>query len=535
VTTPGCLVVAAATLLGCSVWYGGLPVGQCSVDLDCEALGLGDVCDPSERVCVSRSLEPSPSAALANGCRGVAGPSTSDCAEEGCAVPLSNDCTCLEGAWDDPSALVVGVIAPLTFGNEAEQTLTLPYVERWQKSLGLGLEEWTREVPDGGLPRSGRPLALLHCNSNDELFRARRAMTHLTEVATAPVVITLTDNDTDAIRDQSLRSGVPVICASCFSAQPEAPGEASLIWPIAPALIRQAPLAAARVLELAAQTSDGAEPPRLVTLSQNYPGINEFAAEVDRLVDAGGSFEHFRIQTPNPHLQSFTQLDVIRSVIDARPDVVTVGMDSDFTTYYLRRIEADWPKEYPRPQYVLSYLNQELGLVAEVVGDGDGDGDDGLRRRISGVGWWPGSDVSHNLSGLEERFQARHRERVEQTQFGYDAWYAAAYGIAWADLRGAPDGPGAALGLEHLRQGPPVNVGPANVRAALVQLLSAGDIDLIGSSNRLDFQASTHATDSDVTVWCLVRSSDTSLGLLASAGPVWHADTGEVTGQYSCP
>jgi hypothetical protein len=530
VTAPGYLVVASATLLGCSVWYGDLPVGQCSVDLDCEALGIGDVCDPSERVCVSRSPEPSSTAARVQACRGVAGPSTSDCAGGDCVAPLSNDCTCLEGAWDDPSALVVGVIAPLTFGNDAQQALTLPYVSRWQKSLGLGLEEWTREMPDGGLPRSARPLALLHCNSNDELFRARRAMTHLTGVASAPVVITLTDNDTDAIRAQSLRTGVPVICTSCFSAQPEAPGAASLIWPIAPALIHQAPLAAARVLELAAQASPAAEPARLLTLSQEYPGIDEFVAELDRLVDAGGSFEHFRVLTPNPHVQSFTQQAVIRSIIDARPQVVSVGMDSDFTTYYLGRIEADWPEEYPRPQYVLSYLNQELGLLAGVVGD-DAD----LRRRISGVGWWPGPDVSLNSSSLEERFQARHRERVEQTQFGYDAFHAAAYGIAWADVRGTLDGPSVALGLEHLRQGPKVNVGPASVRGALLQLLSAGDIDLIGSSNRLDFQASTHATDSDVTLWCLIQSADARLGLLASAGPVWHADTGEVTGQYSCP
>jgi hypothetical protein len=517
---------AAAVLFGCSVWYDDLPVGQCATDSDCEAIGSG-ICDPSERVCVSPSVELSLSVGEPGDCHGVPGIWAADPA--GGRWPLSKDCTCLAGAWDNPDALVVGVIAPQTFGSLEGDSLQIPYVSRWQKSLGLALEEWSRELPDGVLPRSRRPLALLHCDSHDELFRARRAMTHLIGLGNVPIVITLTDNDTRAIRQQSLQENLPVICATCFSSPLDDPSAASAVWPIAPALIQQAALAAARVVELAPVAADATAPASVVILSQHYPGIDEFATEVERLVQSRG--HHLvHVQSPDPHEQSVSQLEVAQSVVDAEPRVIVVGMDTDFTTYYLSLIESRWPEGRERPAYVLSYMNQELGLLADVVGS-----DEDLRRRISGVGWWPTPDERLNLAALEERFMLRHGEPLEQTQFGYDAFYAAGYALAWTDPRLPLDGAGVARGLEHLRAGARVDVAPASIRRALVQLGSGEDIDIVGSSNGLDWHASTHATASDVTLWCLARNPDGSLALQASAGPIWRAATGEITGSYSCP
>jgi hypothetical protein len=236
------------------------------------------------------------------------------------------------------------------------------------------------------------------------------------------------------------------------------------------------------------------------------------------------------IQTVDPHAGDVTQTEVARAVIEARPRVIVVGMDSDFTTYYLRLIERGWPEDAARPVYVASYLNQELRLLADIVGN-----DEGLRRRISGTGWWVDADVAWNRTQLEARFFERQMEQLDQTQFGYDAFYAAAYALAWADSRIPLDGRGAALGFDHLLAGAAWDVGPSNIRSGLVQLSEGRDIDLRGSSSQLDGLAPNQAPRADVTLWCLTRNPDGSLQLVDSAGPVWHASSGEITGSYFCP
>jgi ABC-type branched-subunit amino acid transport system substrate-binding protein len=392
--------------------------------------------------------------------------------------------------------------------------------------VALALEEYARELPGARL-RSERPLALLRCNSNNDEFVARNALKHLRDIG-VPLVITLTDADTRAIRYQAARANTPVICSSCYAKPSDVLDENRLVWQIAPPLVEQAPLAAARVGELAAAASAPGDPAAVVMLSQDYWGINEFVTELRRLLASRGTPIVLPIQT-RPR-EGLDPAAVAAAVIDARPRVIAVGMDSDFTTYHLRLIEAEWPEGEPRPHYVLSSMNQELGLLADIIG-----GDDDLRVRISGTGFWPGPESSSNLRGLEERFFERHRSRIDQTQFGYDAFYAAAYAIAWADPRGALDGPGLSEGLGHLLSGTPIDVGPSAVRTGLARLDAGEDIDLVGTSNGLDWQATTHATHSDVTLWCISRAPDGGLVMTLSAGPVWQRGSGEISGVYSCP
>lgn len=447
-----------------------------------------------------------------------------------CAVPLSIDCSCLEGAAHATNPLVIGVIAPETFNTGASGPRRIPFMARWLEGLRQALEEWNQELPGEQLPTSRRPLALLRCNSNDVPTRATRALNHLTDDVQVPLVITASDNDTEALRYKALAAELPVVCSTCYAPPPADARLARLTWPILPPLLEQAPLAAARVAELARAASATADLPTIVSLSQDYPGINDFVAEVRRLLELERAFHQVPIVTPPPRESSISQGSVARSVIEARPQVIVVGMDSDFTTYYLREIERDWPRNVPRPSYVLTSLNQELGLLSEIVGQ-----DDELRRRISGTGWWPDSDVRSNASALEARFQRRTGQALDQVQSGYDAFYAAAYAVLAADVRGQLDGTGVARSLERLTRGAPVDVGPAPIADALVQLLGGQDIDLTGTTSRLDWAPSTHAARSDVTLWCLGRAAEGSVSLIASAGPVWQATTGEISGDYDCP
>lgn len=519
-------------LVRCSLVYGEPPVGQCTTDSHCQSqAGLGGSrCDVEHGVCVLDAIQE-----LSADARSVCLPREAEPAPSSQSPLLSPDCPCLEGAWQDPKALVVGTIAPHTFSSAVSRPVQIPHVPRWLRSIELGLGEWQAEIPDGRLPRASRPLALLHCNSNDELRQARRAMSHLLEVAQAPVVLTLTDNDTNAVRYQALRQGATLICSTCFAEAVEAPSETGLIWQIAAPLVRQAPLAVFRVGELAARLRseaglDPTSPVDVVTLSQPYPGIDELVGEIERSLGEAGGYRLSSVETVDPRAQGQAQIVVAREVVRARPQVIVVGMDTDFTTYYLRMIEAEWPPGVPRPYYVLTHLNQELGLFADIVGD-----DDELPRRIGGTGFGLSARVAQNLAGLEQRFERVYSERLENTQYGYDAFYAAAYALMLTDRLHALGGQELSASLAELVTGPATNVGPDALRSSLGYLHAGRTLDLVGTSGELDWHRTRHQPESDVVLWCLTRGAGGELALLPDAGPRWHHATSDITGNYACP
>jgi hypothetical protein len=527
----GWLAASGLLSLGCSLTYGDPPSEQCESDADCRAVGLADaVCDVEHGVCVDsaspaneRAPDSSESAALLAACAAPGGP---------CPL-LSAECTRLAGDFADPDAVIIGTLSPHTFGAGQAEPLSIPYVSRWLDTIELGLAEWQAQAPGGRLEGSRRPLALLHCNSGDDLPQARRAMGHLIDVAAAPVVLTLNDNDTEWVRHQALRRDTTVICASCFSVSPEIEDN-RLLWQVSPPLVTQAELAQRRIDELSAsvRAARGIAPEaplEIVVLSQPYRGIDAYVAELSRLAAARGGY-HLSQVAADPASGTLVQVDVARAVIALAPPIIAVAMDSDFTTYYLRMIEAEWPADAPRPEYVLTHLNQEAGLFADIV-----RGDDGLRRRLSGTGFALDTDVAENLARLEQRFALAHGASLDNTHYGYDAFYAALYALALADQTRALSGAEISAALGRLSAGPTAHVGPEALRSSLGFLASGQTLDLVGASNRLDWDPLSHQTSSDVALWCLSRAGNGELRVLADAGLRWHGASGEVSGRFDCP
>lgn len=529
----GCLAASWLFAFGCSLTYGSPPSEQCESDADCAALGLnGAVCDASLGVCIDAASESSEQIAGANH---DSASLLSGCATRDASCPLlSPECTRLAGDFADPDAVVIGTLSPHTFRSGEAEPLAIPYVPRWLDTIDLGLAEWRAQAPAGRLERSGRPLALLHCNSNDDLAQARRAMAHLIDVARAPVVLTLNDNDTEWVRYQALRGDTTVICASCFSAAPESADDTRLVWQVSPPLVTQAELAFHRIAELSESTraARGIAPEvplDVVILSQVYRGIDDYVSELSRLAAARGSY-HLTPVTTNYGSGTLVQLDIARAVIAARPEIIAVAMDSDFTTYYLRMVEAEWPAEVPRPDYVLTHLNQEAGLFSDIV-----RGDDALRRRLSGTGFGRDADVADNFLRLEERFAHAYGTALDNTHYGYDAFYAALYALVLTDQTRAVSGAEVSAALARLSSGPAAHVGPEALRSSLGFLASGQTLDLVGASNRLDWDPLSHETASDVTLWCLGRAENGELSVLADAGLRWQRTTGEVSGRFDCP
>jgi hypothetical protein len=78
-------------------------------------------------------------------------------------------------------------------------------------------------------------------------------------------------------------------------------------------------------------------------------------------------------------------------------------------------------------------------------------------------------------------------------------------------------------------------VGPEALRSSLGYLLSGKPVDLVGTSNELDWSSPSHQPTSDVGLWCLTREPAGELGLLADAGVRWQVATGQVSGRFVCP
>src|SRR5262245_50080532 len=98
---------------GCSLAFDP-PQGQCATDVDCAALSVDGRCDLAAHVCVttgqlSSSSLPPPTPVT---CGSPSAVSAYPFIEGSGSIPPSPDCGCVEGAYDDPSALVIGVIAP---------------------------------------------------------------------------------------------------------------------------------------------------------------------------------------------------------------------------------------------------------------------------------------------------------------------------------------------------------------------------------------------------------------------------------------
>lgn len=546
------LLASLPVLLHCTLLYSDPAVEQCHTDADCalELAGATGYCDVEHAICIrveGSSLESSSLEGSSLGAQSeVAGCSADLTLNPSCglgAAPegetptcpfASRECPCVTGAFDAPDALVIGTLSPHTYRVSTGDLLQIPYVARWLRSIELGLNEWSTQMPGGRLPRTDRPLAIVHCNSNDHLPTARRAMEHLMEVARAPVVVTLTDHDTDAVRYQALRGDTAVICATCLADPPPDPAETRLVWQIAPPLGVQATLYGWRVRELGGELRreralPASAPLEVVVLSQDYPGVNELAALLSSSLPTDSELHVTSIQTSDPRALVSPQLEIARSVVSARPHVIAAVMDTDFTTYYLRMIEAEWPPGVARPAYVLTHMNQELQLFSDVVRDDD------LRRRVSGTGFGLSPAAAQNLDALARRFSAAYSEPLENTQYGYDAFYSALYAMLSTEASRSVDGAELSVSLGRLSSGVRVDLGPAALQSSIGYIKAAEPLDLVGTSSELDWHPTAHRTTADVTVWCLSRDSRGTLALLADAGVRWHHDTGEISGQYACP
>jgi ABC-type branched-subunit amino acid transport system substrate-binding protein len=544
--------LCSSASLACSLLFNPPSARQCLVDGDCEREPAlrGRTCDVEFGICVEKSAAP-PAARLE---LDAACESTEACTRENAGAPAlcrvpgtpcvplgTPQCPLISGDWQAPNVLLLGSVGPQTQRVAQPPNIIHPaYFARLIDAMNLGVEEWQAELPRG-LSFSKQPIALVHCDSAGDQRQAQQVMNQLVNVVKAPLVFALIDADLAAVTEGALASDTAVLCVGCQSRAKDSSFAQGLLWRGQPALEQQAALMAWRVSDLEQRlrrerplANDASV--RVAQFTQDSPSIVAFAERTRSSLafNAGKSAQQngadfVEIQTPEPATAPVNQLQIAARIAAFQPDIIVVGVDSDFTTYYLQMIEDAWPEGSPRPSYILTSLNQELGLLAPIVGSNDD-----LRRRISGTGLYLDDDVRSNFRGFAERFRQKYGREPENTQMGYDAFYAAAYALVVADRDRGFGGSAVVRGFGSLAAGPAIGVGPDDTRTGVTYLLAERSIDLVGTATRLDWDLTSGELTDDMGLWCLTRASDGGLVLEPNAGPRWQASSGQVAGSYGC-
>lgn len=531
--------------LGCSLLLSTAEPSQCTTDRDCDANPAlrNRVCE--EGFCVVPRASSDPVNQPGDGCTTTEictqanSGKASVCKKAGgpCTPWQTEQCRFIAGDWKHPDPIVIGTILPFNVRQANGELVKVEYTERLQRAIDLGLEELTAEIP-GGLPTAGgskRPFAVLHCDSYFHPDAAKAAMTHLTDVVGASLVIVGGDRDLAAVRAQALDKKVPVVCSDCVAPFPAGP----LAWRIVPPLVREAKMAAWRIGELEAQIKSGPNPPaeiKVAVLTSPEPGPTSFvSALAETLVFNGKSVaangDAFTVRTTeDATTQAVIYVAHAEALAAFEPDILVVAMGAEFPLRYLQLLESKWTTAKPKPHYVMTALNFELTPFGVVGSDED------LRKRLTGTKPAFDQALQDNIDAFTIRYKLAYNYKPPDGNFsGYDAFYAAAYAIAAAAAQPGLDGPRIDQGFDRLKSGTTIDVGPKQLGLGLALLgAQSSTIDLRGLLSHMSWDPVTRDLVVDAYgLYCFERDLDGNL-VLVDAGPRLDTATGNVTGVTSC-
>lgn len=450
-------------------------------------------------------------------------------------LEIDGDCPTITGRWRDPNAIIVGSLLPLTIKLPNKTAPESPYSKRLLRAIDLAAQEIDAAAPSGfPVANQQRPIAVLHCDSRGDPDHARKMFTHLTENAGAQAVIVGWDADLASVAPLAVEKKTTLICSDCFTPAPAG----TTTWKILPSITSDAALVAWRVSDL--ETQIKAQTPgdiKVAVLVDGAPAQRLFAEEIaKKLVFNGvgavqnGPTKFLALQTEDPRT-SFIDYDAYdQQIADFAPNIVVVGMASDFPTYHLPRIEKKWQANKPRPLYVVTEISYDAVPFDAALAD------DALRTRISGTHPFTSTERANNIQGFSTRYQLSYKEPPNGNFSGYEAFYATALAIAANSGQPILDGPHVSAGFSSLVSGDPYDLGPGGGLNIAIQALVTGQkIDIRGLYTDLDWNLTTREIVTDMGLFCFTRQPGGPLQIHDVPDVRWSAATGQVTGTYSCP
>jgi ABC-type branched-subunit amino acid transport system substrate-binding protein len=461
---------------------------------------------------------------------------------EGICAPLaSEDCSVLAERTDleSDTTVYVGTMFPLR-GDEGKA-----YGRSNERAVDLGRRDFAQSL--GRFAKSDsrviRPIAVVAC---DDVASPSRAARHLVD-------------DVGAVGVIGFRSGAEVVdlAATIFiprrviavaalntgaavTAVPQPTGEPRLVWRTTYNLnTTAAPLAELvhDVLEprvLAAR--QGSAPVRVAFVRSKTPTAVGFAAELLRTLAFNGvtaienrdAYLEVVYDDPNAPGAAPDWPSALQKLRSFAPHIVLFLGDDALVTNVIAPLEASWPAREPRPLYAT--MNSLAPALFTLIGK-----DASRRHRFFGM-------TSVSTIETNAKFVTLYNETFDDAitrtiapNTSYDAFYLLAYAIQALGDR-APTGPNVARAFARLiGPGKPTDVGPADVFDAYNALSAGKNIDLRGSTGKLDFDLDTGEAPVDMAVLCVNADRDGRAFDTIESGLVFDAAARKLVGTMRCP
>jgi branched-chain amino acid transport system substrate-binding protein len=522
------LLALSTTTAGCS-FVANSETHQCETTEDCRTLGPefeGTVCT-DRNVCLAESWECS----THEECIARQAGAPAICrADHTCVAVLSDDCTKVTGAFDDPTSILVGFLGGIEgdfspFGVPIHNSVVLGFGDI--AAFGVGLP--------GGPAGRPRPFAFVTCNDASD---AQRAARHLVERLQVPAIIgPSSSQDTIVLaKNIAVPEGTLIMTPSATSPAITGLDDNNLVWRTAPSDAIQAIPITLLIADLESQIrfelglpeSDAVRLAVAIRDDAYGAGIAElvFAKLVLNGKDAtanGKDLLQRSYSATDPNLS-----DLATDFVDFKPHIVLLLGADEAVTGLLAGIEDDWSLDptVARPRYILPNFGKSAATLSRVGTDDD------LRKRIIGT-------VPGRRNVLYDAF-ALHYEAVFGSvpdSFGtanaYDAVYVLAY--AMASVRDEPvTGASIAKGFSKIIAGEALPVGPNGINPAFGRLSAGGTLDFTGASGPLDFNLSTGEAPADIDIWCIVADV-AGAAQFKSSGQYYDAELHELVGARACP
>lgn len=531
------LLATAASLLaaGCSLLLNPAAAVQCASQADCDSIGLRDrVC--TQGFCMTKtpdttqvSTDPGTGCVTTELCTQANSNKLSVCRTPGtpCVEIETPLCSKIGGHWEDPNAIVIGAIVPMKAKQPTGQLGTVPYGERVERAISLAFEEISEALPSGVLVgNQRRQLAYLGCDSREDAATTKAVYRHLVDDARAQAIVVAWDPDLANIASEAAEARTAIACSDCLSPLPNN----ALVWRVLPPFENEVPVAAWRVEKLAAALKAKPNPPsnlKIVMLQEPTINGTTFATRFAAAQLAGNADLKNATVVPvvpeDPLKDSVNYEKHIKAVLDAAPDVIVAPMGPDFANHYLVPIETRWAQANPgkpKPEYVLTSMQYDLGLLAGAIGGVGEDADrEDLRKRLSGTRPYRSAEMSADLAAYRLRYKGRwNGVEPDGNESGYEATYALTYAVLAGSTSSLLDGPHVSSGFERLSTGQLVPVGPQPAAStAISALLNGQSIKLRGLSSTLGWDVPTREIVADVGMYCLKRDAG-NLAFVDDAG-----------------
>lgn len=533
------LLAGAFPAQGCSFIVDTSAI-QCKSDLDCQT--KGDV-RFKDSTCIDNVCQPAPGCTTHAECftlleqPAICRPFDLTC------VPLFTE-TCLEanmaeGALatikDDPSTIVLGVLAPFT--TEQQSTGRAIF-----NSTTVAVQEITnvsRGIPVPGTSKS-RPFVFIPCDDN----AAVASTNHLVNTLKVPAIIGPQFSGTllNLVSATTIAGRTLLISSSATASTITDLPDNDLVWRTAPPDTLQAQAIAgllSKKLEAEVRTAvaaGAADKLKLAVVHKSDAYGTGLESNIRSTVTLNGE----ALSSSNPSYKAFDYGDPkdtpaleaglpakVADIAANAPHIIVIIGTVEAATKVLPAIEAGWTEPKYRARYILTDGVQSAELEEQVKGKAE------LAARISGTA--PGTQ-----SKPFDDFLFRYRTKfgtsapspnVFGTAGAYDATYMLAYSISAAGeepLRGEL----IAKGFSRLLNGTATELGSeASKGSAFGVLANGGDLNIDGASGPLDFNPVNGDARSDIQVWCLSLGATPptqNTGLFLDAA-------GNMAGTYKCP